>query len=38
MSARVVRAFIKQREVLATNGTILKRLAEIDEAQSAEMA
>lgn len=30
MSVYVVRAFIKQREVLATNATILKRLAEID--------
>ncbi len=38
MSVYVVRAFIAQRELLATNATILKRLAEIDEAQSAEMA
>jgi alanine-alpha-ketoisovalerate/valine-pyruvate aminotransferase len=30
MSVYVVRAFIMQREVLATNATILKRLAEID--------
>jgi hypothetical protein len=30
MSVYVVRAFIKQREVLAANTTILKRLAEID--------
>ena len=30
MSVYVVRAFIKQREVLTTNATILKRLAEID--------
>lgn len=30
MSVYVVRAFIKQREELATNATILKRLAEID--------
>jgi hypothetical protein len=30
MSVYVVRAFIQQREVLAANGTILKRLAEID--------
>ena len=30
MSVYVVRAFIKQRELLATNTTILKRLAEID--------
>jgi len=30
MSVYVVRAFIIQREVLATNATILKRLAEID--------
>jgi hypothetical protein len=30
MSVYVVRAFILQRETLATNGTILKRLAEID--------
>lgn len=30
MSVYVVRAFIKQREVLATNATILRRLAEID--------
>ena len=30
MSVFIVRAFIKQREELATNATILKRLAEID--------
>ena len=30
MSVYVVRAFIKQREVLATNASILRRLAEID--------
>jgi len=30
MSVYVVRAFIQQRDVLAVNGTILKRLAEID--------
>ncbi len=30
MSVYVVRAFIQQREVLAANETILKRLAEID--------
>ena len=30
MSVYVVRAFIRQREELATNATILKRLAEID--------
>jgi hypothetical protein len=30
MSVYVVRAFIQQREVLAANGAILKRLAEID--------
>jgi ORF6N domain len=30
MSVYVVRAFIKQRELLATNTTILKRLAEVD--------
>lgn len=30
MSIYVVRAFIKQRELLAANQTILKRLAEID--------
>ena len=30
MSIYVVRAFIKQREQLAANQTILKRLAEID--------
>lgn len=30
MSVYVVRAFIKQREVLMTNATILKRLAEVD--------
>lgn len=36
MSVYVVRAFIKQREVLATNATILRRLA--DGARSAEMA
>ncbi|HEY4247096.1 MAG TPA: ORF6N domain-containing protein [Lacunisphaera sp.] len=30
MSIYVVRAFIKQRELLATNATILKRLAEVD--------
>jgi hypothetical protein len=30
MSVYVVRAFIKQREALAANATILKRLAEID--------
>ena len=30
MSVYVVRAFIMQREALATNATILKRLAEID--------
>jgi hypothetical protein len=30
MSVYVVRAFILQREMLATNGTILRRLAEID--------
>jgi hypothetical protein len=30
MSVYVVRAFVKQREELATNATILRRLAEID--------
>jgi hypothetical protein len=30
MSVYVVRAFVKQREALATNAAILKRLAEID--------
>lgn len=30
MSVYVVRAFVKQREILTTNATILKRLAEID--------
>ncbi len=30
MSVYVVRAFVKMRETLATNATILKRLAEID--------
>lgn len=30
MAIYVVRAFVKQREVLATNAVILKRLAEID--------
>ena len=30
MSVYVVRAFVKQREALATNAVILKRLAEID--------
>src|SRR5271155_4556166 len=30
MSVYVIRAFVQQREVLATNETILKRLAEID--------
>lgn len=30
MSVYVVRAFVKQREVLTTNAVILKRLAEID--------
>lgn len=30
MSVYVVRAFIQQREVLAANGAILKRFAEID--------
>jgi hypothetical protein len=30
MSVYVVRAFIKQRELLTTNTTILKRLAEVD--------
>jgi len=30
MSVYVVRAFVKQREALATNAIILKRLAEID--------
>ena len=30
MSVYIVRAFIQQREVLAANKTILKRLAEID--------
>lgn len=30
MSVYVVRAFIQQREALATNATVLKRLAEID--------
>ena len=30
MSVFIVRAFVKQREVLLTNATILKRLAEID--------
>jgi hypothetical protein len=30
MSVYVVRAFIAQRELLATNATILKRLTEID--------
>ena len=32
MSVYVVRAFVKQRETLATNAAILKRLAEIDKA------
>jgi hypothetical protein len=36
MSVYVVRAFIAQRELLVTNATILKRLA--DGARSAEMA
>jgi hypothetical protein len=31
MSVYIVRAFIQQREVLAANDTILKRLAEIDQ-------
>ena len=31
MSVFIVRAFIQQREVLAANGAILKRLAEIDQ-------
>ena len=31
MSVYIVRAFIQQREVLATNDAILKRLAEIDQ-------
>jgi hypothetical protein len=31
MSVFIVRAFVKQREVLLTNATILKRLAEIDQ-------
>ena len=30
MSVYVVRAFIRQRELLATNGAILRRLAELD--------
>ena len=30
MSVYVVRAFIKQREILITNTTILRRLAEVD--------
>lgn len=30
MSIYVVRAFVKQREALATNAVILKRLAQID--------
>jgi hypothetical protein len=30
MSVFIVRAFIKQRELLATNESILRRLAEID--------
>ncbi len=30
MAIYVVRAFVKQREALATNAVILKRLAEID--------
>ena len=30
MSVYVIRAFVQQREVLAANETILKRLAEID--------
>jgi hypothetical protein len=30
MSVFIIRAFIKQRELLATNHGILKRLAEID--------
>jgi alanine-alpha-ketoisovalerate/valine-pyruvate aminotransferase len=30
MSVYVVRAFVKQREALASNAVILKRLAEID--------
>lgn len=38
MAIYVVRSFVKQRQVLAANATILKRLAEIDEARSAEMA
>jgi hypothetical protein len=32
MSVYVVRAFIAQRELLATNAAIMKRLAEIDKA------
>ncbi len=31
MSVYVVRAFVRQREALATNATVLKRLAEIDQ-------
>jgi len=31
MSVYIVRAFVQQREVLATNDAILKRLAEIDQ-------
>lgn len=30
MAIYVIRAFVKQREVLASNAVILKRLAEID--------
>ncbi|MEO6992444.1 MAG: ORF6N domain-containing protein [Lacunisphaera sp.] len=30
MAIYVVRAFVKQREMIATNATILKRLAEVD--------
>lgn len=30
MSLYVIRAFVRMREALATNATILKRLAEID--------
>jgi len=30
MSVFIIRAFIKQRELLSTNASILRRLAEID--------
>jgi len=38
MSVFVIRAFIKMREAIAANASILKRLAEIDQALFVQIA